>query len=163
MNINLRPKKCSGQSRYGRYGSYATVICEKTAEQTQGPPGPAKPQPGLDSAAPSYQPVPTTNITTICSDKREAVLLQTACTIIHNLSEPHISIEVRLLFDSGSQRSYITEQAKKLLRLEPTGEQLLTSATFGSSKGQRRVCEIVNVSGGLFTIVLVSVCCPHHM
>ena len=28
MNINLRPKKCSGQSRYGRYGrygSYATV------------------------------------------------------------------------------------------------------------------------------------------
>ena len=26
MNINLRPKKCSGQSRYGRYGSYATAI-----------------------------------------------------------------------------------------------------------------------------------------
>ena len=24
MNINLRSKKCSGQSRYGRYGSYAT-------------------------------------------------------------------------------------------------------------------------------------------
>ena len=23
MNINLRPKKCSGQSLYGRYGSYA--------------------------------------------------------------------------------------------------------------------------------------------
>ena len=26
MNINFRPKKCSGQSRYGRYGSYATVL-----------------------------------------------------------------------------------------------------------------------------------------
>ena len=24
MNINFRPKKCSGQSRNGRYGSYAT-------------------------------------------------------------------------------------------------------------------------------------------
>ena len=24
MIINLRPKKCSVQSRYGRYGSYAT-------------------------------------------------------------------------------------------------------------------------------------------
>ena len=24
VNINFRPKKCSGQSRYGRYGSYAT-------------------------------------------------------------------------------------------------------------------------------------------
>ena len=31
MNINLRPKKCSGQSRYGRYSSYATghgCICD---------------------------------------------------------------------------------------------------------------------------------------
>ena len=28
MNINnVRPKKCSGQSRYGRYGSYATAMC----------------------------------------------------------------------------------------------------------------------------------------
>ena len=26
MNINFRPKKCSGQSRYGRYGSYATEV-----------------------------------------------------------------------------------------------------------------------------------------
>ena len=26
MNINFRPKKCSGQSRYGRYGSYATAF-----------------------------------------------------------------------------------------------------------------------------------------
>ena len=26
MNINLQPKKCSGQSRYGHYGSYATVM-----------------------------------------------------------------------------------------------------------------------------------------
>ena len=25
MNINNQPKKCSGQSRYGLYGSYATV------------------------------------------------------------------------------------------------------------------------------------------
>ena len=26
MNINFRPKKCIGQSRYGRYGFYATVF-----------------------------------------------------------------------------------------------------------------------------------------
>ena len=26
MNINLQPKKCSGESRYSRYGSYATVF-----------------------------------------------------------------------------------------------------------------------------------------
>ena len=81
--------RCQKCSRH-----HHTSIFEKTAEQTQGPPGPAKPQPELNPAAPSYQPVPTTNTTTLCSDKREAVLLQTARTIIHNLSEPHISIEV---------------------------------------------------------------------
>ena len=26
MNINLRPKKCSGQSHCGRYSSYATAL-----------------------------------------------------------------------------------------------------------------------------------------
>ena len=26
ININLRPKKCSGQSRYSRYGSHATAV-----------------------------------------------------------------------------------------------------------------------------------------
>ena len=43
MNINLRPKKCSGQSRYGRYGSYATggsVVGEWETwnKGSQGPP-----------------------------------------------------------------------------------------------------------------------------
>ena len=120
-----------------------TSICEKTTEPAQQPPTPAKPRTELNPAAPSYQPVSTT--TTLCSNKREAVLLQTACTTLHNPSEPHISLEVRLLLDSGSQRSYITERAKKLLRLEPNGEQLLAIATFGSNTGQGKVCEIVNV------------------
>ena len=35
MNINLRPKKCSGQSRYGRYGSYATEMIELTEVMRQ--------------------------------------------------------------------------------------------------------------------------------
>ena len=33
MNINLRLKKCSGQSRYGRYGSYATATEEASTSQ----------------------------------------------------------------------------------------------------------------------------------
>ena len=34
--------------------------------------------------------------------------------MVHNPSDPQIAIEVRLLFDSGSQRSYIMEQFKGL-------------------------------------------------
>ena len=67
----------------------------------------------------------------------------------HNPSPPHISIGVRFLLDSGSQRSYITEEARRLLKLEPSREQLLEIATFGASDGQRKVCEIVNVGMNL--------------
>ena len=35
ININLQPKKCSGQSRYGRYGSYATEIDEQQQERAK--------------------------------------------------------------------------------------------------------------------------------
>jgi len=72
-------------------------------------------------------------------------LLQTARSVVHNPSNPQTLIEVRLLFDSGSQKSYITERAKGLLALEPSGEQLLSIATFGSDREQTRVCPIVNV------------------
>ena len=76
-----------------------------------------------DPTTPSYQLISTA--TTLCSDRGEAMLLQTACTTLHNPSDPQISTEVWLLFDSGSLKSYVTEQAKRLLALEPTGEQLL--------------------------------------
>ena len=86
------------------------------------------------------------------------MLLQTARTMVHNQSDPQIAIKVRLLFDSGGQRSYITEQAKELLALEPTGEQLLSIATFGSSKEQAKVCTIVNVGMCLKGYLPMSLC-----
>ena len=35
ININLQPKKCSGQSCYGRYGSYTTEIDEQQQERAK--------------------------------------------------------------------------------------------------------------------------------
>ena len=77
-----------------------------------------------------------------CSMKRKTILLQTTCTVVHN---PSKSVEVRLLFDSGSQRSYLTEWAMKLLQLKPTGEQTLSIATFGAIQEQTKVCPTVSV------------------
>ena len=37
MNINLRPKKCSRQIRYGRYSSYATEQFQETSETVKKP------------------------------------------------------------------------------------------------------------------------------
>ena len=67
----------------------------------------------------------------------------TARALLHHTS---ISLKVRLILDSGSQKSYISERARELPQLETTGSQSLTIATFGSSKGSEKVCPIVSVS-----------------
>ena len=97
----------------------------------------------LDPEAPSYTPTVATNA--LCPDSRKTVLLQTARSVVHNPSNPSAAIEVRLLFDTGSQKSYITERARSLLSLELSGEQQLSITTFGSNREQMKVCPIVNV------------------
>ena len=86
---------------------------------------------------------PTNNA--FCSDQQGTVLLATARTVVCNPSNPGMMIELRLLFDSGSQRLYITECAMKMLALEPTSEQFLSIATFASMQEQAKVCTTVNV------------------
>ena len=98
----------------------------------------------LNPDAPSYVGTPTSS--TLCSDNRKTVLLQTARTRVHNPSDP---LEVRLLLDGGSQRSYITDRVRKLLALEPSGEDRLSIAAFGSRREKPKLCPIVNV--GLMT------------
>ena len=132
-------------------GRHHTSICEVQAAgvASQPPPTlslakPPDPTPNrLDPEAPSYTPTVTTNA--LCPDKGKTVLLQTARGIVHNPSNPTASIEVHLLFDTGSQKSYITERARSLLTLEPSGEQRLFIATFGSNREKVKVCPIVNV------------------
>ena len=50
-----------------------------------------------------------------------------------------------MLLDGGSQRSYITERARKMLNLSPTSEQNLSIAAFGSTRGKSQVCPVVKV------------------
>ena len=56
---------------------------------------------------------------------------------------------MRLILDSGSQKPYISERARDLLKLEVTGQQSLAIATFGSNKGSEKVCPIVSASACL--------------
>ena len=98
---------------------------------------------GLDPGAAPYQP--STTSSNLCSDNLRAVFLQTARAVIHNPSNSHVSLEVRLLLDSGSQKSYISERARELLHLDAIGEQSLSIATFGSYRSSMKVCPIVNV------------------
>ena len=122
-------------------GKHHTSICERGSHSRENP-SLATPT-ELNPEAPAYTPSPATS--TLCSTERKTILLQTARTVVHNPLKPGLAIEVGLLFDSGSQRSYLTERAMKLLQLKPTGRQTLSIATFGAIQEQTKVSPIVSV------------------
>jgi len=123
-------------------------------------------EPGLNPVALPFHSTRTTS--TLCLDNLQTVFLQTARAVIHHPRDPHVSLEVRLILDGGSQKSYISERARGLLNLEATGEQSLSIATFGSNKGTTRVCPVVNVglclrgylSMSLSVYVMPAICEP---
>ncbi|XP_073249615.1 uncharacterized protein [Porites lutea] len=74
---------------------------------------------------------PVTDNTLLASD--EQVLMQTATVEVENL-EKSGKQTIRLLLDTGSQRSYITEQLADKLQLPIKGSETLTVYTFNTSK-----------------------------
>lgn len=70
----------------------------------------------------------TRTASNLCSDRVQTMFLQTAHAVLHNPADPCTSLEVCLLLDSGSQKSYISNRARDLLRLDTVGEQSLSIA-----------------------------------
>ena len=75
----------------------------------------------------------------------KSVLLQTARALTYNPRIPELHLELRILLDGGSQRSHITERARRRLKIDPRGEQQLSIAAFGSARGGPKVCSTVDV------------------
>ena len=67
-----------------------------------------------------------------CLAIEETVLMQTALTEVSNTSSTRTE-QIRVLLDSGSQRTYITEELAKTLMLEGGDEQESHLVTFGST------------------------------
>ena len=68
------------------------------------------------------------------------VLMQTATVTVRNTKD-NSSVSVRLILDSGSQRSYITESLAKGLQLTLDRTDKLSVVTFGSNKPQNINCK----------------------
>ena len=93
-------------------------------------------------ATPYTAPTTTTTCFSACANK--SVLLQTARSMVYNPDIPQSRMEVRAIFDLGSQRSYITNRIKDQLALTPSGEQRMSILTFGSNKRNTQICQIVS-------------------
>ena len=92
--------------------------------------------------------VPTT--TTMCTNSTTTVLLQTARADVYNPLTPQSFVKVRLLLDSGSRRSYITDRLQESLALPTLKQQRMLIKTFGSEREEERVCNVVKI--GLKTV-----------
>lgn len=104
--------------------------------------------------------------TTFTRTGKGSVLLQTARAIASNGSR---SIPVRILFDTGSQRSYFKSSLQRQLKLEPIKTETLHLNTFGESKCKRQNCEVFKLkiekkNGGenveLTAISFPTICSP---
>lgn len=76
---------------------------------------------------------------------KKLVLLQTARAIATN-EDGTKSTTVRMLFDNGSQRSYLTDGLRSRLRLSPLKSETLHLNTFGDNKYQRKSCQVFKLN-----------------
>ena len=64
-----------------------------------------------------------------------SVLLQTANAVISDTAEKK-SRPVKILLDSGSQRTYVTQKVVKMLNLQPVASKKMTVKSFGDHEGK---------------------------
>ena len=80
-----------------------------------------------------------------CISAKMPVLLQTARAHVYNDRTTQPTKEVRILFDCGSQRSYVTEGIRKSLSLRPDDVETMLIKTFGSDKENKQECSVVSL------------------
>ena len=73
--------------------------------------------------------------TTMFVDTKKAILLQMAKGYISKAQIPGVKVIARLIFDSGSQRSYVSERLRDDLGLPSVSKETLTINGFGSDTG----------------------------
>jgi hypothetical protein len=156
-------RDCRSRNRCRTCGRrHHSSICGNLAERDPGPRRPAQHPPSGDGAAlnvtnpqlnpdapvftstpPTVQP-PTTSTMYVGANKM--VLLQTAVAEVTNPRDPSRASKVGIVFDGGSQKSYLTQRVKDKLALTVDSKKYLSIAAFGSRKGRPKQCEVVRLA-----------------
>ena len=88
---------------------------------------------------------PFQSLAALVVDEERVILLQTATVALYNPKCPESQMEGTIVFDSGSQQSYVSQAVVECLGLERCGSKVLSIVTFGEEKGRRRQCYVVRI------------------
>ena len=73
------------------------------------------------------------------------ILMRTAVTLFQHTDYPNPTVKTRMLFDSGSQYSYITPKLFEQLDLPVVSEELVSLYTFGVSQPRTLLVKVVKL------------------
>ena len=79
------------------------------------------------------------------SNNANSVLLQIARAFVCRLDDHQFGLNAHVIFDSCSQRSYITSQARERLNLPTIGKETLLNKTFGDNSASVKECDVVQL------------------
>ena len=83
--------------------------------------------------------------TVLFIDTKTSVLLQTAKIFVSRADDLNHRIQARLIFDTGSQRSYMSTRLRNALQLPTINQETLMIKTFGSVSGQIQSRDLVQL------------------
>ena len=88
----------------------------------------------------------TNQTTNMFIDSKNSILLQTARASVKEPGSDQSGANSRIIFDSCSQRSYISEEMQRTLHLPVAGQDILLIKTFGEVSAKLQRCDIVQVA-----------------
>ena len=110
-------RNCPSKSKCHRCnGKHHESICQSNLTAVP----PTYPAPTVPTPVPELQGLtvqPGTNSVVCYSNSSTPVLLQTAQAIVYNPQRPECKVKARIILDSGSQRTYLTDNLKNILQL----------------------------------------------
>ena len=114
-------------------------ICMEHESKTRAP------EQGRETDPKKQDGTPEVTATAPTRTNERRVLLQTARATVEN-SDGSRSASAKILFDSGSQRSYVTDNLRAKLGLKPLSNETLRLNTFGDNKYKTQKCQVFNLN-----------------
>ena len=126
MYTNYQCNKCKGK--------HNILICQ----------GPRKLDPNTKKDSNLVPITQDSEMLTTVNESKHSTLLQTAYSKVFN-NKLSLSSTAQIMFDSGSQKSYITADLKKKLHMKTICNEKIIIKTFGSTEGKVSIVDVVNL------------------